>query len=83
MSISALVVSSVEAPVTGAVSTQVVLNVEMQESFLRTHARGVEIRPLNTSKAYSSRQQESQEWCNAKGFIDGHTVTGNKIAPFP
>lgn len=58
------------------------VNVHMQESALRTHARSTEIRPHNKSKAYRGPQAEFTAWCEAKGFADGSTVTGNKLHLF-
>ena len=78
---SAAGTASAEPSAASAVNgpTVSVLNVEMQQSILRTQARGFEIRPSNTTKAYAARHVEFQKWCIEKGFIDKCTVTGDKL----
>jgi hypothetical protein len=66
----------------GIASTDGSAYVEMQQAILETHAQSLQIRPNSTSKAYSARQQEYQQWCIEKRFIDGATVTGDKLHLF-
>jgi hypothetical protein len=81
MSIPAIVVAG--NPATASpVTSDAVLRVAMHESILRTHARSAEIRPANTSKAYSARHLEFQQWCSEKMFVDGFVVTGDKLHLF-
>jgi hypothetical protein len=54
------------------------VHLEMQQDILDP----LQIGPNSTSKAYSARHQEYQQWCIEKGFIDGVTVTGDKLHLF-
>ena len=58
------------------------LNIEKHEAILRTHAKSLEIRPENTTKTYSERYLEFKQWCSVKGFVDGCSVTGDKLHLF-
>ena len=56
------------------------LNIQIHEAILRTHAQSILTRPRSTSKAYSGRHVK--KWFAEKSFLDGVTVTGDKLHLF-
>lgn len=36
-------------------------------------------RPISTSRSYLPKQEEFKEWCRTMRFIDGDTVTADKL----
>eukprot|EP00644_Phytophthora_capsici_P004007 jgi/Phyca11/108492/e_gw1.15.769.1 len=62
------------------------MRVELEESVLRTYNKVSDIRPQNTSRAYTNKQNEFKQWCVDKGaaFNDSarFTVTGPKLHLF-
>ena len=62
------------------------MEMQIEESLQRTRAHGDAIRPSNTLKAYTKRQQEFLKWCDSKqdGWVPGtaHTVTAAKLHLF-
>ncbi|KAG3180824.1 hypothetical protein PC128_g15417 [Phytophthora cactorum] len=64
------------------------MNVELEESVLRTYAKASDIRPKNTSRAYKNKQVEFTRWCDDKGLafndLTRYTAFGpNKLAELP
>jgi hypothetical protein len=53
----------------------------MEEAVKKTHEKAIALRPHNTNKAYSSKQQEFIDWCEEKKFdeLSRSTVTGYKL----
>ena len=48
--------------------SEAVLNLEMQQSVLRTLQTTRDLRPRNTSRSYASKQDEFRSWCDFKEF---------------
>ncbi|CAD6890814.1 unnamed protein product [Tilletia laevis] len=73
--------TAVSAPVP---RTTAQLDMEMQESVLRTVTRAVEVRPVNTTRTYESKQKEWRQWCEDKGFeeMSRYQVTSTKLHLF-
>jgi hypothetical protein len=74
---------SIQVQTDGACSASTAaLSIQMHEAILKTHEHCLNIRPSNTSRAYSIRHDEFKKWCVEKAFIDGITVTGDKLHLF-
>ncbi|KAJ8576337.1 hypothetical protein ON010_g2882 [Phytophthora cinnamomi] len=62
------------------------MRVELKESVQRTYSRAINLRPKNTVRAYSKRQEEFLDWCRSKGSsfneLTRFTVTGEKLHLF-
>lgn len=62
------------------------MRVALKESVQRTYEKTIIIRPKNTQRAYTKRQEEFIAWCTSKGaaFSDltRYTVTGEKLHLF-
>ncbi|EGZ17813.1 hypothetical protein PHYSODRAFT_376327, partial [Phytophthora sojae] len=62
------------------------MQVALKESVQRTYEKAATLRPKNTQRAYSSRQQEFLDWCSEKGAafnnLTRFTVTGEKLHLF-
>ncbi|EGZ12914.1 hypothetical protein PHYSODRAFT_402894, partial [Phytophthora sojae] len=62
------------------------MQVALKESVQRTYEKATTLRPKNTQRAYSSRQQEFLDWCSEKeaafNNLTRFTVTGEKLHLF-
>ncbi len=59
---------------------QAMLNDELdQVAYQQTIQESIEARPVNTSKAYTSKANEFIEFCVDAGYEDGNTVTGIRL----
>ena len=57
-------------------------DVALEQDQLQTLVDARDARPVNTSKAYRSKQREFIHWMEQQRFVDGITVTGPKVHSF-